>query len=116
MLAPKQLASLWSTCDLHVYLTVPFVLSWSVFNALACGVTVLASDTPPVRELITDGENGLLADFFDLEAPTVRALEVLNDPVSYRGLGAAGSALIQERYSLQRCLPQMLDLYESVLK
>jgi len=48
-------------------LTVPFVLSWSMMDALACGTTVLASDTAPVREMIGHGENGLLADFFNVE-------------------------------------------------
>ena len=51
-LPPTLLAELFSATDLHVYLTVPFVLSWSLMNALACGATVLASDTAPVREMI----------------------------------------------------------------
>ena len=54
--APKQLARLLSLSDLHFYLTVPFVLSWSCLNAMACGATMLGSDTAPVREVISDGE------------------------------------------------------------
>ena len=53
--------------DLHFYLSVPFVLSWSVFNALACECVLLASNTAPVREVIKHEENGLLADFYDIE-------------------------------------------------
>ena len=109
---PATLAQIFSLSDLHVYLTVPFVLSWSLLNALACGATVLASDTAPVREVIEHGKNGLLADFFDVETLAETADRVLSHPEGYRHLGAAGVQLIRERYSLDVCLPQMLQLYE----
>jgi glycosyltransferase involved in cell wall biosynthesis len=115
-LPPKELARLFNLTDLHVYLTVPFVLSWSLLNALACGATVLASDTPPVREIVRDGENGLLADFFDIEGMVEKTHAVLDSPHDYRQLGRAGSELIRERYSLEVCLPQMLALYDSALR
>jgi glycosyltransferase involved in cell wall biosynthesis len=115
LLPPKELAKLFSLTDLHVYLTVPFVLSWSLLNALACGATVLASDTAPVREIIRDGENGLLVDFFDIEGMVDRAEQVLASPRSYRHLGQAGLDLIRERYSLEVCIPHMLDLYRSTM-
>jgi glycosyltransferase involved in cell wall biosynthesis len=90
---------------------VPFVLSWSLMNALACGATVLASDTAPVREMIEPGTNGLLVDFFDVDGFVEAANRVLDAPQEYRHLGAAGVAMIRERYSLEVCLPQMLQLY-----
>jgi glycosyltransferase involved in cell wall biosynthesis len=111
----SELMSLFSLTDLHVYLTVPFVLSWSLLNALACGATVLASDTPPVREVILDRENGLLCDFFDINGMVERAEQVLAAPQNYRSLGQAGVELIRDRYSLEVCLPQMQALYESAL-
>jgi glycosyltransferase involved in cell wall biosynthesis len=106
------LAELFAVSDLHVYLTVPFVLSWSMMDALACGATVLASDTAPVREMIEHGKNGLLTDFFDVEAMAAAASKVLDAPQDYKHLGQAGVEMIQSKYSLDVCLPQMLQLYE----
>jgi glycosyltransferase involved in cell wall biosynthesis len=106
------LAELLAISDLHIYLTVPFVLSWSLMNALACGATVLASGTAPVAEMIEDGKNGLLVDFFDVEGLAQQASRVLDNPSEFKPLGAAGVELIQSRYSLDVCLPQMLGLYE----
>jgi glycosyltransferase involved in cell wall biosynthesis len=111
LLPPAELAQLFAVSDLHVYLTVPFVLSWSLLNALACGATVLASDTAPVREVIRDGENGLLADFFDADGMVERAERVLARPDDYRHLGRGGVELVRDRYSLDVCLPEMLRLY-----
>jgi glycosyltransferase involved in cell wall biosynthesis len=109
---PETLAEAFSISDLHIYLTVPFVLSWSLLNALACGVTVLASGTPPVREVIEHGTNGLLADFFDVEGMADQATKVLADPGQYRPLGQTGIELVREKYSLEVCLPQLVKLFE----
>lgn len=108
---PEQLAEILSLSDLHIYLTVPFVLSWSLFNALACECIVLASDTAPVREVICHEKNGLLADFFDVDGLAAEAVRVLKDPAAYTPLATAGRALIQERYSLEKTLPQLWDLF-----
>jgi glycosyltransferase involved in cell wall biosynthesis len=82
------LVDLLSLSDLHIYLTVPFVLSWSLMNALACGCTILASDTEPVREVIVDDEHGLLVDFFDVEA----LQPCVGGPPRPRGLSPSGPA------------------------
>ncbi len=112
LLPTPTLVELFAMSDLHIYLTVPFVLSWSLMDALACGTTVLASDTAPVREMVRHGQNGLLADFFDVEGFAALAGQVLDDPAAYRPLGQAGVEMIRDRYSLDVCLPRMLDLYE----
>lgn len=116
LLPPQQLVDLFSLSDLHIYLTVPFVLSWSLMNALACGVTVLCSDTPPVQEMVHHERNGLLAGFFDIDTFVALAGKVLDSPGEYRQLGQAGVAMIHEQYSLDVCLPRMLHLYEEAAR
>ncbi len=111
---PQQLARLLSLSDVHVYLTIPFVLSWSLMNALACGATVVASDTAPVREMIRHEEHGLLVDFFDVDGLARAVHRVLDDQAAHQPLGVAGRQLIEEHYSLEKCLPRMLALYERV--
>jgi glycosyltransferase involved in cell wall biosynthesis len=114
LIPPAELAKLFNITDVHMYLTVPFVLSWSLLNALACGTTILASDTPPVRELIRNGETGVLFDFFNADALAELANQLLDRRDEYRVLGRQGAALIQEKYSVDVCLPRMVELYESV--
>jgi glycosyltransferase involved in cell wall biosynthesis len=116
LLPPADLARLFSLSDLHIYLTVPFVLSWSLINALSCGCTVLASDTAPVREVITHEQNGLLRDFFDVDGFVELAQRVLADPTAYRALGVAARSVVEQRYSYAVCLPRLVQLFESVAR
>jgi glycosyltransferase involved in cell wall biosynthesis len=111
-LAQEELGKLLASSDLHIYLTVPFVLSWSMMDAMSCGAVVLGSDTAPVREMIRDGENGLLADFFDSEAMAAKAVSVLHDPDAARPMGRAAEQMIVARYSLDAVIPEMLRMYE----
>jgi hypothetical protein len=85
-------------------------------DAMSCGAVVLGSDTAPVREMIRDGENGLLADFFSPEAFAEKALAVLRDPAAFRPLGRAAERMIVERYSLEAVLPEMLRMYEEAMQ
>ncbi len=103
------LIALLQVSRLHVYLTYPFVLSWSLMEAMAVGATVLASDTEPLREVIADGENGRLFPFFDKEALVERACELLADKELRERLSAAGRETIRRDYDLQTiCLPRQL--------
>jgi glycosyltransferase involved in cell wall biosynthesis len=80
--------------SLHVYLTYPFVLSWSLLEAMSVGCRILASDTPPVREMITDGVEGVLTDFHDVAALSARVLDLLAKPDE--GLGVVARRKVVE--------------------
>lgn len=110
---PRELAAVMNMGDAHVYLTVPFVLSWSMMNAMACGSLVIGSSTAPVREMVRHGENGLLFDFFNTQELADRTIEVLKDPAAYQPMRVKAAQFIQSRYSLPAVLPQLIDLYES---
>jgi glycosyltransferase involved in cell wall biosynthesis len=112
LIGVSKLVDLWSISDLHIYLTVPFVLSWSMVDALACGCTVLASDTPPVREMIEDGRNGLLCGFFDVDGFAAKAVDVLRDPGAFRHLGEKAVARIHNDYAIDVILPRLARLFE----
>jgi len=111
-LPPEQLAALLCLSDLHVYLTVPFVVSWSLLNALACGCVVLAGDVPPVRDILVPQRNGLLEPLHDLERLTQTALDVLDNPDKYRPLRQAAQAEIAAGYGLERCVPELKAFFE----
>ena len=111
---PEQLADLFRISDLHIYLTAPFVLSWSLLNAMATGVPVLASDVPPVREIIEPGVNGLVEPLFDVDRLTETALRVLDDPAEFAALGRAARRTIEERYSIEGCIPPIKGFFERV--
>jgi glycosyltransferase involved in cell wall biosynthesis len=112
LLPQHDLARLLAVSDLHVYLTAPFVLSWSLLDAMACGAVVLASDTAPVRELVTHERTGLLVPFFDVDGFADAALSVLNNPAAFKPLGAAAAELIRTRYSLDVSFPRFVELCE----
>lgn len=91
----------------HIYLTVPFVLSWSLLESMSMGATIVASGTPPVREVITHGENGLLVDFFDPSGLARQVVEVLERPGDFAHLGHAARAHMLRHYDFRtRCLPE----------
>jgi glycosyltransferase involved in cell wall biosynthesis len=101
--------------SVHVYLTYPFVLSWSLLEAMACGCLVVGSRTPPVEEVIQDGANGLLVDFFSPEAIAERVDEALRRPQELAPLRQAARRTVLERYDLKSvCLPAQRKLVEGL--
>lgn len=101
----------------HVYFTVPFVLSWSMLEAMASGCLVIGSKTPPVEEVITDGDNGLLADFFNPAELADRVDQVLDHPDRMADVRRRARETIIERYDLATvCLPRFLKTIDDLVE
>ncbi len=97
----------------HAYLTYPFVLSWSMLEAMSAGALVIGSRTAPVEEVIVDGRNGRLVDFFDIPGWSAALIEALAMPERFAALRTAARETVVARYDLHRhCLPRMVDFVE----
>jgi glycosyltransferase involved in cell wall biosynthesis len=106
----QQYLAVLQLSSVHVYLTYPFVLSWSLLEAMAAGGLVISSRTPPVEEVIRDGENGLLVDFFDIDGLADRICRVLSRKGHDR-LRRAARNFVVNNYDLNSvCLPEYLRL------
>lgn len=111
----EMLLALYRVASCHVYLTYPFVLSWSMLESMSAGGLVIGSATPPVQEIIHHGNNGLLVDFFQPEAIALQIADVLRAPDSFADLRAAARRTVVAGYSLRGvCLPQQIKLVEAV--
>lgn len=107
----ETLISLLRVSAAHVYLTVPFVLSWSMLEAMSVGGLVIGSDTAPVREVIKDGKNGLLVDFFNPTQLADTVCSVLAAPKKYAAIRKAARQTIVKRYDFRtRSLPEYIKL------
>ena len=100
----------------HVYLTYPFVLSWSMLEAMAAECLVIASSTAPVLEVIENAENGLLVDFFSVKQIADRIDEALDHPDCMVRIREQARATIVDRYDLKRkALPDQLKIIDELI-
>lgn len=106
----EQYRTLLQVSTAHVYLTIPFVLSWSLLEAMSAGCLIVGSDTAPVRELIEDGRNGLLTDIKSPAAIAARIEDALDKRDSLGDVRAAARQTILDRFALKDLLPRHLDL------
>ena len=102
--------------NVHIYLTRPFVLSWSMLEAMAVGCPLVASKTPPVEEVVIDGENGLLANFRSPAHIAMRVEEILDNKELANLLGKNARETILEKYDISDCLRKQVNLIYSQLK
>ncbi len=107
--------SMLQRSDTHVYLTYPFVASWSLREAMAIGCAVVASDTPTVSEFVTDGQTGLLASFFDPPALARRICEVLENKALDEKLRTNARAYAEKNLSMDDYLASYQALIERML-
>ena len=107
--------SLIQVSRVHAYLTYPFVLSWSMLESLAAECLVIGSSTPPVKEVLRDGENGLLVDFFDVDGWVQSISKALERPGDYSPLRTAARQDILNTYDLNTiCLPRQIKLLKAL--
>ncbi|MCU7837532.1 MAG: glycosyltransferase [gamma proteobacterium symbiont of Taylorina sp.] len=101
----------------HVYLTAPFVLSWSMLEVMSVEGCVIGSNTTPVTEVIEDGANGVLVDFFSPDDIAGKVSELLNDKGKRERIGKNARQIIIEKYDLNTiCLPKQIELIENLVK
>jgi len=112
----EHFVGLLQLSTVHVYLTYPFVLSWSLLEAMSAGCAIVASNTQPLREAISHGQTGRLVDFFDRAALVDEICNLLDDPSTRARLGAQARAFAQANYDLQSvCLPRQLQWVDALV-
>ena len=110
----EQFIPILQISKVHVYLTYPFVLSWSLLEAMSCGCAVVGSDTAPVKEVITDQKNGLLVDFFNPNQLAEAIAELLKNRKLANEIGKAARNHIVNNFELKSCVQRQLALMELV--
>ena len=110
----EQFIPLMQLSACHVYLTYPFVMSWSLLEAMACGCAVVGSDTAPVREVIRHGQNGLLVDFFSPADLATAVTELLQDRQRAQAFGIEARRTVESTYDLDVCVDRQVALMDLV--
>jgi glycosyltransferase involved in cell wall biosynthesis len=111
----QQFIPLLQLSTVHVYLTYPFVLSWSLLEAMSAGCAIVASDTAPLREAIQHQDTGMLVDFFDASALAEQVGALLADVQMRKTLGENARAFARAHYDLNsQCLPKQIAWVEQL--
>lgn len=116
LLPHHDLIRLFQITTVHVYLTYPFVLSWSLMEAMASGALVVGSRTPPVEEVIRHGENGLLVGMDDPADLARQLIEVLRQPGAYRWLRHAARRSMAQHYERTACMERQIEWLQQLCR
>lgn len=100
----------------HVYLTYPFILSWSILEAMSVGCSLVASNTKPVIEIVEDNHNGLLVDFFDVKKLVEKVEYALDNPDKMQKIKENARQTIINKYALKDCLAKQIEYIESLIR
>lgn len=103
-----------SSC--HVYLTYPFILSWSILDAMSAGCCIVGSNTPPVREVIEDNYNGLLCEFFNVNQLVEKIEYALDNKDKITNIRNNARQLIIDKYDLLKTVPQQINFLQGFIK
>ncbi|RCK48903.1 glycosyltransferase [Thalassospira profundimaris] len=110
-----QLVRVYQISSAHIYLTYPFVLSWSALEAMACGALLIASDTGPCHDIISDQQNGLLTDFWDSDSLAEKMAYCLENQERLAHLRENARKTITNRFELHKCLQRQTSLIERMV-
>ena len=103
-------------CTTHVYLSYPFVLSWSLLESMSCESIIIGSNTKPVKEVIKHNKTGLLVDFFDYKEISNAISSVLSSPKGFEKIRKSARDLIIDKFDLHKVsIPKYLELIERAL-
>jgi glycosyltransferase involved in cell wall biosynthesis len=111
----EYFVTLLQISTVHVYLTYPFILSWSLLEAMSMGCAIVGSDTTPVQEAIQHNQNGVLVDFLKPQDLATEVIKLLDDPNLREQLGQEARKTAVVKYDLKRvCLPKALGFVEGI--
>ncbi len=109
-----ELINIFRITSAHVYLTYPFVLSWSMLEAMSCGALVIGSETAPVLEVIQHGKNGLIVPFADSNKLAKQLIQILNQPEDFTAMRFAARETIESNYKLEKCINEQIKIIDKV--
>lgn len=112
----NEYVKLLQVSSAHVYPTYPFVLSWSLLDAMAVGCCIVASSTQPVLEVIKDNYNGLLYDFYNVDQLVQKVEYALNNKEKMQEIRNNALKTVLDNYALKDLLPKHLEYLNSLIK